>query len=158
VADGRVDHDRPERRESDPGREAHPLDDGARDERHGDDGEGRLIGEEEEVRNRSPRFEPDAREPEVVEAAEQRPARGEGQAVAGRGPRQAGGGERSEAHHHRVQGVLRARQAAIEEGEAGGHQQHERGRDQHPGGIGGGSSGHERPLYSLLELFRQYLD
>ena len=41
-----------------------------------------------------------------------------------------------EAHHHRVERVLRAHQPAVEERERGRHQQHERGRDEHERHVG----------------------
>ena len=44
--------------------------------------------------------------------------------------------ERDEAHHHRVQRVLRADQSAIEERQRRRHEQDKGSRDEHPSGIG----------------------
>src|SRR5262249_13159363 len=43
--------------------------------------------------------------------------------------------ERDHAHHHRVQRVLGADQAAVEKRETHGHQEHERARNEYPGSI-----------------------
>ena len=61
---------------------------------------------------------------------------GERQRVADDRPQHAHESERDEAHHHRVERVLRADQPAVEERERGRHQQHERRRDQHPCSVG----------------------
>ena len=118
--------------------EAHALDHGAGDQRHGDDREGPLIGEEEEVGNRPLGFDTDAGEQREVEAAEDARAGVESERVAGERPREPRPGERGEAHHHGVERVLGTHQPAVEEGEPGGHEQHQSGRHEHPGDIGGG--------------------
>ena len=56
----------------------------------------------------------------------------EGQRVADDRPQHADEAERDEAHHHRVERVLRADQPAVEERQRRRHQKHQRGRDQHP--------------------------
>ena len=75
---------------------------------------------------------------EAADVAVQRAAVGEGEAVAVEHPdhhHEAGDGE--DLHQHREH-VLGADEAAVEQRQAGdGHQQHERGGDEHPGGVAG---------------------
>ena len=68
----------------------------------------------------------------------------EGERVADRGPGDGGDGDRADAHHEGVEGVLRAHQAGVEEAQRRGHHQHQRGRDQHPGGVAGVDPGGRR--------------
>ena len=82
------------------------------------------------------RLEPDAAQEEVRGVADPVVAGGERQRVAEHRPQHADESQRDEAHHHRVERVLRADQAAVEEGQRRRHQQHQRGGDQHPGGVG----------------------
>ena len=77
VRDRAVDDERPERDEHDVRREAHALDNRARDQRSGDDREGALEGHEERVRNRALRLEPDAIQEGVRHVAEPVTALGE---------------------------------------------------------------------------------
>ena len=132
-----IDEHRPERGEHEKRAEAHPLDDGARDERGRDDAERRLEGEEDEVRDRRAiaRIEADVGHEGVAEAAEDLPVAVEGQRIADERPGDRRDGERRDAHHERVQGVLRAHEARVEEPEADRHEQDERRRDEHPGGV-----------------------
>ena len=60
VAERAVDQERPQRDEHDVGGEAHPLDDGAGDERRRDDRERALEAHEQQVRDRPLLGEPDA--------------------------------------------------------------------------------------------------
>ena len=63
----------------------------------------------------------------------------EGQRVADDGPENGDQAHHGEALHHGAEDVLPAHQAAVEKRQAGaGHQQHQRGRDQHPGVVAGG--------------------
>src|SRR6185503_18165916 len=49
--------------------------------------------------------------------------------------------ERDNAHHHRIQRILRANETAVEERETDGHEQNQCARDEHPPGIARGNSG-----------------
>src|SRR4030095_10277025 len=44
--------------------------------------------------------------------------------------------ERDETHHHRVKRIFRTYQPAVEKCERGSHQENERGRHEHPRGVG----------------------
>ena len=81
-------------------------------------------------------LEADAAQPGEGQRADQRAAGGEGQRVAGQRPRHGDRAERHEAHHHRVEGVLGAHHAAVEEAQGRRHQQHQRGGDEHPADVG----------------------
>ena len=74
------------------------------------------------------RREGDVVEERVVEAADQIAGAVEGERVADRGPGDHRDRDRRDAHHERVEGVLRAHQPGVEEAEGGGHHQHQRGR------------------------------
>src|ERR1043165_9109459 len=145
----RVDEQRPERDERDVGTEAHPLDDRAGDQRRGDDGEGPLIREEQEVRDRPLRAEADAAEEEEPAAAAPRRPMSEGDGVAEERPGQADEAERGEAHHQRVEGILRAHHPTVEESEGGGHHEDERGGNQEPGSVGAVDGGQPEPPWFL---------
>ncbi len=136
VGHGGVDKQGPKGDKDDVRPEPHPLDHGARDERGGDDGEGGLVGHEEHVRNGALGLGAYPIESEVGQAAEQRAALAKGEAVRRNGPGYPDDAQRHEAHHHGVERVLVAHQATVKEGERGGHEQDQRGRDQHPGRIG----------------------
>ena len=88
VGEHRVDEHRPERGEDQERAEAHPLDHGAGDQRRGDDAEGRLEGQEDEVGDRRPfaRREGDVVQADVAEAADQRAVAVEGERVADQRP------------------------------------------------------------------------
>ena len=135
VRDRRVDDDAPEGDEEDVGGEAHPLDDRAGDKRGGDDGERCLIRHVEHVRDGAERLQPDASQEHVRQIANPLVSRRERQRVGDERPDDAGEGERDETHHHRVQRVLRAHEAAVEERQHRGHQQHQCRRAEHPRGI-----------------------
>ena len=64
-------------------------------------------------------------------------ARAERERVGDDRPRDRHDAERGDAHHERVQRVLRAHEPGVEEPERRRHQQHERRRDEHPGGVAG---------------------
>ena len=76
---------------------------------------------------------------EVERVAEQAGADvvAEGHRVAVEHPEDADQRQRAEAHHHHVQDALGADHAAVEERQAWGHQQHERGAGEDPGGVAG---------------------
>ncbi len=71
------------------------------------------------------------------EAADDRAVAVERERVADERPGDRGHGERGDAHHERVQGVLRAHEAGVEQAEPDRHEQDERGGDEHPGGVAG---------------------
>src|SRR5512143_1939754 len=129
----------PQREERDVGAEPHPLDDRTRDQGGGDDGEHRLEHRVRLLRNRRRvgrvRVEPDAGESEPGQAAEPGVARSKGQGVAEQDPLDADDAERHDAHHHRVERVLGADQAAVEQRQADGHEEHEGARSEDPRGI-----------------------
>jgi hypothetical protein len=135
----RVDEHRPQRGEDEKRAEAHPLDDRTRDERRRDDAERRLEGEEHEVRDRRAvaRLEADVAHERVAEAAEDLRVPVEGQRVADQRPGDRGDRQRGDAHHERVQRVLGAHEAGVEEAQADRHEQDQRGRDEHPGRVAG---------------------
>ena len=110
---------------------------GARDQRRRDDRERALEAHEEQVRESCPaRSRPTPlRKTRDVSPIQSLPG-AERQRVADDRPEHADESERDEAHHHRVQRVLRAHQAAIEERQRRRHQQHQRRRDQHPRRVG----------------------
>ena len=61
----------------------------------------------------------------------------EGERVADERPRDGRDRDRGDAHHERVERVLRAHEARVEEPERRRHQQHQRGGGEHPGGVAG---------------------
>ena len=73
----------------------------------------------------------------VAEAADQAAVAVEGERVADQRPGDGRDGDRGDAHHEGVERVLRAHQPGVEEPERRRHQQDERGRDEHPGGVAG---------------------
>ncbi len=56
-----------------------------------------------------------------------------GHAKAVKHPQNADEGERSKAHHHHADDALRFDEATVEEGDTGGHQQHQSGGGDSPG-------------------------
>jgi hypothetical protein len=118
------------------GAELHALDDRARDERGGDDREGALVGEEEDARDGPLRLETHPAQHQMGETAREVGPGGEGERVSGKRPGEAHEAQSGDAHHHRIEGILAAHHAAVEEGESGGHQQNQRRGDEHPGGVG----------------------
>ena len=132
VRDRRVDEDRPERDEGEVRPEAHAVDDRAGDQRGGDDGERRLVGHEQHVRDRALRVDAHVIEEREREVAEVVAAGAEGERVAEERPGHAAHAEGGEAHHQRVQRILRPDQAAVEEGDARCHEEHERRGYENP--------------------------
>ena len=135
VGDRTVDDDRPQGDEQRVGGEAHPLDDGARDERGRDDRERPLVGHEEHLRDQrggALGSETDVAQERLRQIADVIVAGREGEREHDERPGHADEAQRDVAHHHRVERILRADEAAVEEPECRRHQQHERRRDEHP--------------------------
>ena len=92
------------------------------------------------------RLEADAAQERVAEAADEAAVAVEGQRVADHRPGDGRDRQRGDAHHERVQRVLRADEAGVEEAERRRHQQHQRGGGEHPGGVARVHSGrHHAP-------------
>ena len=84
----------------------------------------------------------------MFEAADESVAVAESERVAEDGPEDGDQAHHGEALHHGAEDVFSANQAAVEEREAGaGHEQNERGGDEHPGVVGV----HLRVLHGLLQ-------
>ncbi|MNP13378.1 hypothetical protein D3C76_1056570 [compost metagenome] len=146
VRDRRIDQGEPHRGEDQHGGELHALGEGTDDQRRGDDGEGHLEGDEDAFREgRGQAIHRQAIEEGLVQTTDEgaevgytffHAGRIEGQAVTVNDPQDADQRGDGEALHHHRQHVLGAHHAAVEQRQAGnGHQQHERRRDQHPGGV-----------------------
>ncbi len=130
-----VNRQRPGHDEGEVGGKAHPFGDRAGNERRGDDREGTLKGHEKQVRNGALSLEADPAQKGVGEPADEAVAGSEGQAVAEQGPGDADRAQGGEAHHHGVERVFGADQAAVEKRQRRGHQEDHGGGDDHPGGI-----------------------
>ncbi|MNQ70424.1 hypothetical protein D3C85_850630 [compost metagenome] len=142
MADRRIDDQVPQGEEEDAGRELDPFGEGARDQGRGDDGEGQLIADPQELGQAGGqgvgRLDPDAVEEEGLNPADEavggRAAGPEGQGVAGDEPEDGDDG-----HGRRRMGdggdqVLLPNHAAVEEGQTRqGHHQHQGRRGQNPG-------------------------
>ena len=81
------------------------------------------------------RLEPDVLQEGIVEAADEVTALAERQRVADRRPGHDRNGDRADAHHERVERVLRAHQARVEQAQCRRHQQDQSGRHEHPRGV-----------------------
>jgi hypothetical protein len=142
VSQRAVDKRHPQRDEHQVAAQAHPLGERPRDQGRRDDRELALEHHEHQLGDALV-----AEHRRVVEAgqADQRRvpadqpalAVAEGQAVADHHPLHADHRHRQKRVHHRRQHVLAADHAAVEQGQAGHHQEHERGADQHPRGGAG---------------------
>ncbi len=145
VRHGAVDKERPEREKQGHGAELHALGKCAGDQGRRDDGEHELVDHVGLLGNGGGvvgvRGERDAAQEGVLEAADKHVAVAEGQRVADNGPENCDQAHHGEALHHGAENVFAAHQAAVEERQAGaGHQQHQRGRGEHPGVVAGGLS------------------
>ncbi len=123
-------------------REAHAVRDRTRDQRAGDDGERHLIGREQglwKVRcKRVHRIKIDPGEEQLVEIAEIGAVPGEGQRVACHEPQDRDEHYSREALRHGCEQVLLAHETCVKHRKPGNrHQQHERGRCDHPCRVGG---------------------
>ena len=110
--------------------------------RRRDDGEHELVDHEALLGNGGRvgqvRRQSHAVQEGIVQAADERVARPEGQRVAAHEPQHRDDGHHGEALHHGAQHVLLAHQAAVEQRQAGaGHHQHQQRAGQHPGVVAG---------------------
>ena len=148
VGHRRVDHGEPHGHEDQHGGELHALGEGTHDQRRGDDGEGHLEGDEHAFREGADQaFLGQVDQEGVVQAADDgvdvehtgfHAFGAEGQAVAVGEPEDAHQAGDGEALHHHRQDVLGTHHAGIEQRQAGdGHEQHQGGGGQHPGGVAG---------------------
>src|SRR6185295_19090045 len=140
-----VDKRRPQNEEHDVAPEAHPLHDRARDQRGRDDREHALEHRVRLERDRR-RVRRIGVQSHVVQAkprqsAEPRIPGGECDRIADQHPLDTDHAERDNAHHHRIQRILRANETAVEERETDGHEQNQCARDEYPPGIARGNSG-----------------
>ncbi len=144
--DREVDDRDPDAGEDHPRAELRTVGDRAGDERDRDDREGRLEADEGHRRVgrvdlRRDRLLERLAEADLVpvdaeEADDARDVRagavvGEGDRVAVEHPQDADEGDRPEGHHHHADDGLGLHQTAVEEGQAGCHEQHQRRHDQH---------------------------
>ena len=143
VGQRRVDHQAEQDHEQQVGREPHPLRERAGDERGGDDRELELEEREHhqrhggrELRVRGLGHPVEHEEgPGVADVAAERVA--ESDAEAADQPDERADAERNDALEHGGDDVLVAHHAAVEERQAGGHQEHQRGGREHPGRVAG---------------------
>ncbi|EMP78607.1 PilL protein [Burkholderia pseudomallei MSHR1043] len=148
VRDRHVDDQRPQRHEDEHRREFHPVGERAADERRRDDRERHLVDEVDRFRDRRREMADGERRRLVAvdvvhpgqeharEAADEAVARREREAVADHRPEDRDQRGDREALHHGREHVLLADHAAVEEREARDrHEQHERGRREHPRGV-----------------------
>ena len=77
----------------------------------------------------------------------------EGEAVAVQHPQDAHDADGAEAHHEHVEDALAAGHASVEEGEPGGHEQHQGRAGEDPRGGAGGSCGVDRLLDGRIDLW-----
>ena len=139
VGDREIDEGEPQTAEPEHRGEPQPLRHPAEDEGEGDDREGELEHREDALRDGAAQGAAlHAGEERLAEAAREPAAVPECEAVAVCRPED--GGERggAETLHHDGEDVPRSHQPPVEERHAGqGHEQHEGGRGQHPGGVAG---------------------
>ncbi len=142
VRNREVDNGDPHRDEDGPGTELGPVRDRSRDERGRDHREHQLERREDEDRDRVlPTVDRDLVEhvaqTDSAEVADE--AVGvfvaERQREAEQHPQRGDDADRQHAHHQHVEHGLGADHAAVEEGKARGHEQHERGAHEDPGGV-----------------------
>ncbi len=143
VGDRAIDQDVPERHEQQEARELHPLGEGAGDQGRGDDGEGQLVAEEQELRQALGqavgRVRPHAVQKDRIEAADEGlqgfGRHAEGQGVADDEPEHGDDGRDGHLLGDGGQDVLAPHHAAIEERQARqGHEQDQGRGGDHPGG------------------------
>ena len=128
VRDRSVHEQNPENYERQVRTETHTFDDGAGNERHGDDGERTLEAHEKQVRDRAEGFQADViQQGHRKTTAQQRPL-AESQGVADQRPQNTRHAERGKAHHHRVESTLRSYEPPVEKGQGRRHEQDERSR------------------------------
>ncbi len=111
---------------------------GPEDQRGRDDGKHALEGREKDMRDRPPGcFHANALEHRHARVADETTIPAKGKAVADHDPEHGHQAHAHETLHEHGQHVLAPDEAAVEKGEAGGHQQDQSGRHDHPGGIAG---------------------
>ena len=144
VGEWAVDEGGPEDDEEDVGAEGEAFGDGAGDEGGCDDGELALEHGEDELGDAlvgEELVEGEALEGDVVPVpADDAPSAdgvAEGEGVADQHPVQADDGHGDEGVEHGGEDVFASHHAGVEEGEAGDHEEHERGGHEHPGGAAG---------------------
>jgi hypothetical protein len=136
VGDRGVDEEEPEAEEHRVAPELEPVGGGPRDQRRGDDGEHELEGAEGQrgdcqgevagVAGKGEFGVGDVLEADEVEVADELPAVAEGQAEADHGPQHADEAHGEEVLHEHAEYVLGPDHSAVEEGQARGHEQHQR--------------------------------
>ena len=137
-----IDQQRPEGQKHCHGAEFHALGKCPGDQRGSNNGEHQLVDHVGLLGNGGSVAgvgrEAHAAQKHVLQAADEAVAMAEGQRVAHQGPEDGDQPHHGEALHHGGQDVFAAHQAAIEKRQAGpGHQQHQRGRGQHPRVVAG---------------------
>ena len=140
VRDNRIHDDRPHRDEHHPGGELRAVGDRAADQRGRDDRERQLERGVQQLGNRAVGgVRGDAEHADMPEVAEEpaRPVLGERDGVTEQQPRHRDQRYGDEAHHDHVEHPGGADHAAVEDRQAGGHQQNQCGAGQQPRGGGG---------------------
>src|SRR5579863_64198 len=141
-----INDERPERRKQDHGAEFHALRVGPGNQRGRDHGEHELIDHVGQMGYGGGiigvGIGSNAVQERVFQAADERYAFAEDEAVADQSPDHGDQTHQQEAVHHGGEHVLAPDEAAVEKGEPGtGHQQHQGRARQHPGVIAGGLCG-----------------
>lgn len=136
-----IDRKTPQGNEQQKGPEVHAPDHRPGDERRGDDGKHALKGRKGEVRHGGGIIAlgrvAHALEAHPGQAAHQRPAGHKGQGVTYQHPDDGGHAQRTDGHHQGVEHVPPADQSAVEKGQSGRHEKHQRSGNQQPRGIPG---------------------
>ncbi|MDQ0709173.1 hypothetical protein QFZ52_001825 [Arthrobacter woluwensis] len=132
--DRAVDQGHPDRHEKRPGAELRTVGDGAGDQSHRDDGEGGGVAGLDQAVRGADVLQTEGREG-VAEQFENAFAAAHGGSP--EDPHHADDADGDEAHHHHVQGGFGTGHAAVEECQAGRHEQHQ-GRSHHDPHIAGG--------------------
>ncbi len=140
VRDRIINDRRPQHDEQHQRPELHPLRKAADDQRRSDAGEGHLEDDVDVFRNvdvvgegRRERGRVDPLQEHLAEPADIFAAAGEGHRIAPADPHQSGDADDRKDLHQHGQHVLRAHEAAVEQGQRRhGHHQHQRGADEHP--------------------------
>ncbi len=138
----RVDDDGPDRDERDERAEAHPISGRSADQGGGEDGEHQLKGHEGQRRNGQ--VHPRHSDLSVGQTGHIKPADQaaegvvvESERVTHQYPGHRDNSDRHKALHDHAERMLRPDQTRVEEREARGHQQHQRGAHDDPGGVSG---------------------
>lgn len=157
VGQREVHQGHPDAAEHQPGAELHPLGHRTADQRDGDDGERQLEGHPDDGGHGAETAQHVGAHPvdlaglRQLRQTEQREgvvedtqnvalagvAGGEGHRVSPQHVDDADDTHGAERHHHHVEDGLLARQAAVEERQARGHEQNQGGRSENPGGVAG---------------------